>query len=134
MDMVDFFFKIWTDYKDWILFFFGIVLGFFFSIAVYWMPLGQFKNECMALCSLLKKKYQREDVVTIRSGVDLKPVNSSYAKLSISNDFKMQVANDEGVGWHHTSRGWVRARILHVYNPDAGSSESLYKVCHLDLV
>jgi len=121
------------ELKDWILFVAGIILGFFFSIAAYWLPLGQFKNECKALWNL-KKRYQREDVVTVRSGVDMKPINSADAKLSTFNDFKMKVANDEGVGWHHTSHGWVRARILHVYKPDTGNIEPLYKVCHLDLV
>ncbi len=82
----------------------------------------------------LKKKFHREDIVIIRSGVDLKPINPTDAKLTTFNDFKMKVANDEGIGWHHTSTGWVRARILHVYKPDTGSIEPLYKVCHLELV
>lgn len=121
------------DLKDWILFVAGIVLGFFFSVAVYWLPLGQFMNECRALWSL-RKRYQREDAIVVKPGVDLKPIDPSKETLTTVNNFEMKVANDEGVGWHHTSHGWVRARILHVYRSDIGSITSLYKICHLDLI
>lgn len=121
------------ELKDWILFIAGIVVGFFFSIAAYWWPLGQFKNECKALWNL-KKKYLRGEIIIVKTEVDLKPINSIEKTLSTFSEFKMQVANDEGVGWHHTSNGWVRGRILHVYKANTGEIEPLYKICHLDLV
>lgn len=120
------------ELKDWILFVAGIVIGFFFSIAAYWLPLGQFMNECKALWNL-RITYRREDQITIRPGVDMSSLDPSAPKLSTTNNFEMKVANDEGVGWHHTSQGWVRARILHVYRAGTGKIEPLYKVCHLDL-
>lgn len=118
------------ELKDWVLFIAGIIVGFFFSIAVYWMPLGQFKNECKALWNLKKKKYLREEIVIVKPGTDLKPINSNEKTLTSFSKFNVQVANDEGVGWHHTS-SWMRARILHAYKANTGEIEPQYKICHL---
>lgn len=122
------------ELKDWILFIAGIVLGFFFSIALYWWPLGQFINECKALWNLSRNKFKKGDEIVIKAGTDLKSFDGLSKILFVPSDSKMMIWNDEGVNWfHHSSKGWVRARVLHVCKLNTGSIEPVYKACHFDI-
>lgn len=109
----------------------GTAVGLLAGIGIYYWPLGQFLNECRALWHLTRKRYRVGDEVTVRAGVDLKPLVHGETKTTIRNT-SLKVWHDEGVGWHHTHSGWKRARILHVYFPSEEISP-VYRVCHLEL-
>lgn len=120
------------EIKDIISLTVGTVIGLLAGIGIYYWPLGQFLNECKALCNLTRKRYCAGDDVTVRAGVDLKPLLQGNTKTTV-RDVVLKVWHDEGVGWYHTRSGWKRARILHVYFPLEQISP-VYRVCHFELV
>jgi hypothetical protein len=124
------------ELKDWFLFVLGIIVGLFAGIAIYWLPLSQFLNECKSLINLATKRYPVGTSITVRGGAELKPLDSGTRLGTgfISQNVNMKVWHDEGIGWFHTSSGWSRSRILHVYFPSEGGIQLVYKICHLDLI
>lgn len=113
----------------------GIIFGFLFGLAIYWLPLGQFLNELKALRNLITQTYPQGKIIKIRAGTDLKPLDATRQPLTGLSDYDVGVWNDLGVDWHYTSAGWVRARILHVYpNPTSDERQDIYIACHLDIV
>ncbi|KYG68758.1 hypothetical protein AZI87_05870 [Bdellovibrio bacteriovorus] len=110
----------------------GTAVGLLAGVAIYWAPLGQFGNEWKAIWSL-RRRYNQGDELTVRAGIDLKPLDSRVATATLMRDTQMKIWNDKGVGWHHTHSGWKRARILHVFDPATGGVSDVYKICHLDL-
>jgi hypothetical protein len=124
------------ELKDWVLFVLGIIVGLLAGIAIYWLPLSQFLNECKSLFNLATKRYPVGTPVTVRAGAELKPLENGtrIGTGFISQDANMKVWHDEGIGWFHTASGWSRSRILHVYFPLEGVVQPVYKICHLDLI
>ena len=112
----------------------GTVIGLVAGIAIYWTPLGQLCNEWRALWNLTRKRYRKGDMLTARAGTDMKPLDSKLPTKTVLNNYQLGVWNDEGVGWHHTSSGWQRTRIIHVYDPQQQGIQDVYKICHLDIV
>lgn len=121
------------EFKDLFFLAVGTVVGFIFGIAIYWLPLRQFINECAALVNLMSHRYREGDHVVVRSGVDMMPLDVTGSKVTTLRNCKVQIWNDEGIGWHHTHDGWKRVRILHVFET-GNSVQNVYKVCHLDLI
>lgn len=103
------------------------------GVAIYWAPLGQFGNEWKAIWNL-RKRYNQGDDLTVKAGIDLKPLDSRTPTATLLRDTRMKIWNDEGVGWHHTHSGWTRARVLHVFDPSKGAVSDVYKICHLDVI
>lgn len=117
---------------DAFLFIAGVIVGFLFGVAVYWLPLRQFGNELKALKSLVFKRYHRGSQVTVRAGADLKTLSGQSDATFVGNEIVMNVHHDQGVEWFHTgSHGWTRARVIQVYEPR--NENVIYRVCHLDL-
>lgn len=123
-----------VEIKDLLFLIVGMILGLLFGIAIYWFPLRQFKNELVALWNLSRIRYKQGDKIKVKAGVDLKPLNPNDKLATTgSNIQQMLIWNDEGISWHHTGNGWIRARVIHV----ARQTEELspvYKICHLDIV
>lgn len=119
--------------KDIVFLILGIIIGLLAGIAIYWLPLGQFINEVLAISNMVFNRYTRNDKLTVKPFVSMKPLDSQNQPIEYNCNHEMQVANDEGVGWHHTAKGWKRARILHVFDPMQEGSQNLYKICHLDI-
>lgn len=120
--------------KDLVLFVLGVIVGFLFGVVIYWLPLKQFKNEILSLWNLCSMRLARNDRVKLRVGTKLKPVAIELSEKEVSNEeHEWIIWHDEGVGWHFTSHGWLRARIFQVADPSEDRNP-LYKVCHLDLV
>jgi len=139
MDRIEFYGE-WTmcsfvEAKDLFYLILGVVIGFFVGIAIYWLPIGQFLNELKSLWSLVSQKYPKGTEILVRSGIDLKPQNSALDVLFLPRDTLMTVWLDEGIGWHFTHSGWVRARILQVWiNESQDEVPNLYRICHKDIV
>ncbi len=122
-----------VEIKDIVYLIIGLMLGLYAGVALYWLRLGQSVNEWNALTNLNLKSYKQGDAITVKAGTDLKPVNVALPPLTVVNNLSMHVWHDEGIGWHHTSSGWKRARIVHVYQAGDGIT-NVYKACHLDLL
>ncbi|MCB9061386.1 MAG: hypothetical protein H6622_07695 [Halobacteriovoraceae bacterium] len=121
------------ELKDVLLLVVGLALGLLLGIAIYWLPLGQFKNELRALWNLTRKRFRQGDKVRIKSGVDLKPIDSRLDIATTGGNVQdMLVWNDEGISWHHTPNGWIRARVIHVAK-ESEEISPVYKVSHLDI-
>lgn len=73
------------------------------------------------------------DEITVGAGADLTPLNSALPKPMLLNNEIMKIWHDDGVGWHHTGSGWIRARVVHVYRP-SGAISDVYKICHVDIL
>jgi hypothetical protein len=118
-----------------VIFILGVVIGFLFGVAIYWLPIGQFFNELKSLWSLVSKRYPDGTQITVRGGIDIKPQNSALHVLFLTRDTLMTVWLDEGIGWHFTNSGWVRARILQVWmNESKDEVPNLYRICHKDIL
>lgn len=120
--------------KDGVLFILGILIGFLFGIMIYWLPLRQFKNELFALWNLCTKNYKRDTVIRLKVGTRLKALSMNIQDREVTNDLQTWIVwNDEGVGWHFTSNGWQRARIVQIMNPSE-EGNPLYRACHLEIL
>lgn len=117
-------------FKDIVLLVVGVVIGFVFGVAIYWLPLGQFLNEYEAIWNLVWKRYSRGDDLVVKAGTDFKSLGQDQTLHTITRNTPMKFWHDEGIGWYFTSSGWKRVRILHVYTE---SSEQLYRICHKNL-
>lgn len=127
------------QWKDIAFLVMGLIFGLISGVAIYWMPLNQSLNEWRALWNLVRKRYNREDRLTIKAGVDLRSTNPEAPEITTRENAVFGVWHDEGVNWHFTSRGWKRARVLHVFyidnqNPNPNQLQPIYKVCHLDII
>lgn len=123
-----------VEIKDVVSLAVGTAVGLIAGVAIYWLPLGQFTNEWLAIWNLTRKRYNRDDELVVRAGTDLKPLNPNLQAATVVQNTTMKIWNDEGVGWHHTHSGWKRARVLHVFDPSREGIQDVYKVCHLDIV
>jgi len=120
--------------KDILLLILGTLVGFFFSVGIYWAPLGQLFNELKAVWNLCRHRYNRGDTIQIRGGTTLYPLNVKQDRLLFIPNKEMKIWHDEGINWHHTDSGWIRARIVHIFNPEEKGIPSVYKACHLDII
>lgn len=103
--------------KDYVFLILGLILGLFFGLAIYWLPLGQFFNECGAIWSLACRRTTPNQKIKIGPG-DYRCSIPAYP-MTISNTSIAYVWRDEGVTWFFSSKGWVRRRVLHIYfNPN----------------
>lgn len=119
--------------KDFILFVLGVVAGFIFGLAIYWLPLRQLKNELCAVWNLCSKKYNRDTAIKLKVGTRLKAISPNVQDKEVLSDQQEWIIwNDEGVTWHFTINGWQRARVIQVTNPREDGNP-LYKVCHLEI-
>lgn len=119
--------------KDAILLVIGVIVGFIFGVAIYWLPLKQFKRELSSLRDLVFKRYKRGDEILVRSGVDLKPVDPSFggSSLPLYQQTEMIIAYDVGVEWYFSStEGHVRSRVVHASLKSQSGLPFLYKVPH----
>jgi hypothetical protein len=118
--------------KDLILFALGVIVGFLFGLVIYWLPLRQLRNELSSLKNLMLKKYTRGDEITVRVGVDLKPVDPNFGgPLHIYQQTEMIVAYDVGVDWYFMSTsGHHRSRVVHASLKSQPGVPFLYKVPH----
>ncbi len=107
-----------------------LVAGLILGIGIYWWPLGQFMNECKAIWHLLRNQYSRGKQLNISAGTDLYQVGVASQPLYIAHDKLMEVWHDEGVAWIHSSNGWIRAHVFHVYDLNI-SNAPVYRACHL---
>lgn len=123
-----------VEIKDILSLAIGTVIGLIAGIAIYWLPLGQFTNEWLAIWNLNRKKYKLGEELVIRAGIDLKPLNPNLPILMTTQNVTVKIWNDEGVNWHHTHSGWKRARVLHVFESSKQDIQNVYKVCHLDII
>jgi hypothetical protein len=121
--------------KDCFYLILGVVIGLIAGIAIYWAPLRQFGNEWKAIWNLVRKRYVRGDSVRIKSGTDLKlyESNASNQVTTIIRETTMTIWHDEGVDWLHTSNGWMRVRVLQVYDPTVNGTPPVCRICHLDI-
>ena len=116
-------------------FLFGVVIGFLFGVLIYWLPIGQFFNEMQSLWNLVYKRYPEGTNIIVRGRIDLKPQNTAQSVLLLSRDTPMTVWLEEGIGWHHTHSGWLRARILQVWISDSKEEfPNHYRICHRDIL
>lgn len=126
--MSDFF-----TFKDLFYLVLGLVLGLLLGIGIYWLPLGQFVNEWKALWDLIRKRYPKGALLTVKRGTDLVRVGMSTYPNLLNRDTEMAVWNDRGVDWFHTPNGWKRVRVLHIFDPKDEGIPPVYQICHLDI-
>jgi hypothetical protein len=131
----------WTDLKSileeyaWpsLQYILNFALGLLAGIAIYWLPLKQFKNEIRALWNLVRRRYKQGDLLKVKPGTEFRPLNSSQSSVLSMQGTTVRVWHDQGVDWIHTSSGWIRARVIHVGLHSGPQMSPVYRVCHLDL-
>jgi hypothetical protein len=118
--------------KDLVLFVLGVIVGFFFGLVIYWMPLRQLRNELSSLRNLVFKRYNRGDVIVVKAGSDLKLVDPSLGgPLHVYSQTEMVIAYDVGVDWYFMSTGGhQRSRVVHASLQGQTGLPFLYKVPH----
>ncbi len=118
-----------------VTFILGVVIGFLFGITIYWLPIGQFWNELRALLSLISKRYPEGTEILVRGGIDLKPLDTNLRVQYAIKEQLMKVSLDEGINWHHTQSGWIRARVLQVWKDEREDViPALYRICERDIL
>ena len=118
--------------KDFVLFSLGIVVGFLFGVAIYWLPLKQFKRELSSLKNLVFKRYKRGDEILVKSGASLQSVDDyNEPPMPLYEQTEMIIAYDLGVEWFYTnSDGHIRARVVHASLKSQLGLPFLYRVPH----
>lgn len=123
------------EYKDIIFLIIGLIIGQVLATALYWLPLGQLGNEYKALLNLCSKKYKNNTKIKVRKSTRLQPTKefkeNKDVEVPFTNNYEMIVWHDAGIDWHHTNKGWTRARVLHV--TEEKDNSPVYKICHLDI-
>lgn len=117
--------------KDILLLTLGLILGLLVGIAMYWLPLRQFLNECRSIWNLARKRTVWNQKIKIGPG-EYRCSVPAYPKY-MSNACIAYVYRDEGVAWFFTVNGWVRRRVLHVYFDPANIGPT-YLVSHNDIL
>lgn len=112
-----------------------VFIGFGFGLVVYWLRVGQLKNEISSLLNLLKRRYVRGDEFTIKAGVDLKAADGSGTFMVTTNS-QMIFWHERGVDWMFCSqKGLIRSRVVYaafMNNQSAGSK--LFLVSHTYII
>lgn len=122
-----------VELKDIVFLGLGTAVGLLTGVAIYWLPLGQFANEWRSIWHLTRRRYNCGDELIVKAGTDFRALDSVQVTSTVTQDTRMKVWHDEGIGWHHTHSGWKRARILHVYPAEGAGIEKVYRICHWDL-
>lgn len=118
--------------KDIVLFLFGIIAGFLFSIAIYWVPLNQFCNELKALYQLVFVKFPNGSLVKLKRQISLRTNDFDNLPTTGRENLTMHVVRDEGVNWFRDNTTWKRARTIIVATSPATSMLVTYKVQNND--